>query len=208
MTTTPLRPLLAWEQARPLLAAAVEGEGCASLTAYGEIFPQADLLDLACVLAIPGVHSGHLAMGLWEEAIHAGELERCARGLLVRAVCTTLRECEENGGSRVRYLENAFQLWRRQLPVNYWDVEKQIRAAVLTVPPPEDWMPQNADDSIVVSLFNQHWPAEPARYRHRLICDSAGGLTIETEPHAEPSARPISAASNVARGVRIRTEEA
>jgi len=30
-------------------------------------------------------------------------------------------------------------------------------------------MPQNADDSIVVSLFNQHWPAEPALCRYRLI---------------------------------------
>lgn len=175
MTTMPLRPLLAWEQARPLLAAAVEREGCPSLTAYGDTFPQADLLDLACVLAIAGVHSGHLATGLWEEALYAGELERCARGLLVRAVCTTLRECEENSGSRVRYLEEAFQLWRSQLPVNYRDVEEQIRAAVLTVPPPEDWMPQDADDSIVVSLFNQHWPAAPAGGRYRLICDSAGG---------------------------------
>jgi hypothetical protein len=91
--------------------------------------------------------------------------------------------------------------------VNYWEVEEQIRAVVLTVPPPEDWMPQNADDSIVVSLFKQHWPAERAGCRYRMICDSGGGLTIEADRKAEPSARPNSAAS-AARGVRVRTEEA
>ena len=207
MTTMPLRPLLEWEEARPLITAAVVREGCPSLTAYGDAFPQADLLDLACILAIAGVHSGHLSMGLWEEAIHAGELERCARGLLVRTVCTTLRECEENGGSRVRYLEDAFHQWRNQLPVNYWNVEEQIRAVVLTVPPPDDWMPQNADDSVLVSLFKQHWPAEPAGCRYRMTWDSAGGLTIEADWHADPSARPNSAAS-AARGVRVPPEEA
>jgi hypothetical protein len=63
MTMMSLRPLLEWEQARPLIAAAVVHEGFPSLTAYGDTLPQADLLDLACMFAIAGVHSGHLAMG-------------------------------------------------------------------------------------------------------------------------------------------------
>ena len=181
MTTMSLRPLLEWEQARPLIAEAIGREGYPSLTAYSDTLPQADLLDLACILAIAGVHSGHLVMRLWEEAIRAGELERCARSLIVRAVCTRLRECKENGGSRVRYLEDAFHQWRSQLPVNYGSVEEQIRAVVLTVPPPEDWMPQNADDSILVSLFKQHWPAEPADRRYRMQCNGAGSVTIEAD---------------------------
>src|ERR687883_212063 len=144
MTTMSLRPLLEWEQAQPLITAAVAREGCLSLTAYGDAFPQADLLDLACVLGIAGVHSGHLAIGLWEEATRIGELARCARGLLVRAICAAFREWEDNGGSRVRYLENALHHWGSQLPDNYQDVVEQIRAVMLTVPPPEDWIPQDA----------------------------------------------------------------
>lgn len=181
MTTISLRPWLEWEQAQPLIAAAIVGEGYASLSAYAGTLPQADLLDLACMLAIAGVHSGHLSMQLWEEATQVGELARCARGLLVRAVCTRLRECEANGGSRVRYLEDAFYQWRSQLPQNYLRVEEQIRAAVLQVPPPVDWILENADDSILVSLFKQHWPVEPAGYRFRMACDTAGGLTIEAK---------------------------
>jgi hypothetical protein len=107
MTTMSLRPLLEWEQAQPLIAGAIALEGCQSLTAYGDAFPQADLLDLACILGIAGVHSGHLAMGLWEEATRVGALARCARGLLVRAICTAFRDWEESGGLRVRYLEDA-----------------------------------------------------------------------------------------------------
>jgi len=75
-------------------------------------------------------------------------------------VCTTLRDWEENGGSRVRYLENAFHCGE-PAPLNYEDVEKQIRAAVLTVPRRRIGCRRNADDSIVVSLFNQHWPPSP-----------------------------------------------
>lgn len=179
MSMMPLRPLLEWEQARPLIAAAVAREGYPSLTAYVDTLPQADLLDLACMLAIAGVHSGHLAIGLWEESMAAAELARCARGLFVRAICTKFRECEESGGARLPYLENAFHLWKCQLPVNYWCVEEQIRATVLLVPPPIDWTPQSADDSIVASLFHQHWPREPPRRRYRMIFNRTGHFTIE-----------------------------
>jgi hypothetical protein len=181
MTTMSL-PLLEWEQARPLVVAAVVREGYPSLTAYADTLPQADLLDLACILAIAGVHSGHLSMGLWEEATSAGAPARCARGLLVRAICTRLRECEESGSSRVRYLEDAFYQWRSQLPLNYRCVEEQIREAVLLVPPPVDWIPEHADDSILVSLFRQHWPIEPAGCRYRMIVNRTGGITIESRP--------------------------
>jgi hypothetical protein len=133
------------------------------------------------MLAIAGVHSGHLSMQLWAEATRTGELARCARGLLVRAVCARLRDCEANSGSRERYLEDAFHQWRSQLPANYWEVEEQIREAVLLVPPPTDWIPENADDSILVSLFKPYWPVEPAGHRFRMNCDTAGCLTIESE---------------------------
>src|SRR5204862_8113779 len=59
---------LEWEQAGPLIVAAVEREGSPSLTAYAATLPQADLLDLARLLAIVGVHSGHLQLRLWQEA--------------------------------------------------------------------------------------------------------------------------------------------
>ncbi|TMQ21417.1 MAG: hypothetical protein E6J90_14330 [Deltaproteobacteria bacterium] len=208
MTTMPLRPLLEWEQAQPLIAAAIAREGCQSLTSYGDSFPQADLLDLACVVGIAGVHSGHLAMGLWEEAAIAGTLARCARGLLVRAICTAFRDWEDSRGSRVRYLEDALHQWGSQLPANYHDVAEEIRAVMLIVPPPEDWIPHNSDDSILVSLFDQHWPVQQAGSRYRITSDDAGGLTIEDEHHMEPSARPISPASAPAHAVRLRPEGA
>lgn len=95
-------------------------------------------------------------------------------------ICT---QFEDSGGSRVGYLEDALHQWRSQLPASYQDAAEEIRAVMLTVPPPEDWIPQNADDSILVSLFHQHW-------------------------HADQSARPISAASGDVHGVGVRTEEA
>ena len=209
MTTMSLKPLLELEQALPLISAAVAREGCLSLTAYGDAFPQADLLDLACVLGIAGVHSGHLVMGLWEEATLAGEPARCARGLLVRAICTALRDWENSGGSRVRYLEDALHQWGVQLPASYEAVADEIRAVMLTVPPPEDWIPQNADDSILVSLFHQHWPAGPAGSGDRRSGDNAGApATDEDEPPTEPFARPLSPASGRRRAVRPRTEGA
>jgi hypothetical protein len=56
--------------------------------------------------------------------------------------------------------------------------DRQVPAeAIQTVPPPDDWMPQNADDSVLVSLFKQHWPAEPAGCKYRMTWDGAGGLT-------------------------------
>lgn len=177
---------LEWEQARPLIAVAVVGTGCPSLTAYAASRPREDLLDLARRLAIVGVHSGHLQLRLWEEAAEAGDLARCARDLLVRALSAKLRAWAESGGSRTRHLEDAFYHWRDQLPQNYRHVEDQVRSAVLAVEPPTDWCPENPDDPILVSLFKQHWPAEPTSRRYRMQGDCAARLTIEAErEHAE-----------------------
>jgi hypothetical protein len=56
MTTMSLSPLLEWERAQPLIAAAIAHEGHLSLTAYGDAFPQADLLDLAVATGGGGYH--------------------------------------------------------------------------------------------------------------------------------------------------------
>ena len=139
--------------------------------------------------------------------MRAGELARCARGLLVRAICTALRDWENSGGSRVRYLENALHQWGSQLPTRYQDVAEEIRAVMLTVPPPEDWIPQNADDSILVSLFHPRWPAAPAGSRPRTSGDGADGLAIdEDERQTEPFALPTSPPSGRTGTVRPRTE--
>jgi hypothetical protein len=175
-------PWLEWEEARPLIAAAVVREGFPSLTAYAGNFPAADLLDLSCLLAIARVHSGQLRLRLWEEAAEAGNLARCARDLLVRALCVKLRAWRESGGSRARHLEDAFYAWREQLPQNYRHVEDEIRSALLAVEPPADWVPEHANDSILVSLFEQHWPVEHAGRRYRMKCHHAGSVTIEAEP--------------------------
>jgi hypothetical protein len=162
MNTVVLFPWLEWEEARPLIDAAVLREGFPSLTAYADSLPQADILDLSCLLAIARVHSGQLQRRLWEEAAQAGNLERCARDLLVRALCVRLRAWRECGGSRARYLEDAFYAWREQLPQDFRHVEDEIRSAMLAVEPPADWVPEHADDSILVSLFAAHWPVRVA----------------------------------------------
>lgn len=172
---------LEWEQARPLIVAAVAREGALSLTAYAASFPQADLLDLTRLLAIVGVHSGHLQLRLWEEATDTGDLARCACDLLVRALCAKLRALKESGGSRTRHLEDAFYQWRDQLPQGYRHVEDRIRSAVLAVEPPADWVPEDANDSILVSLFKEHWPADPPDRRYRMQCDRHGSVTMEPE---------------------------
>jgi hypothetical protein len=163
MNTIVLFPWLEWEEARPLIDAAVRREGFPSLTAYAGSLPQADLLDLSCLLAIARVHSGQLQRRLWEEAAEAGNVARCARDLLVRALCVRLGAWRQSGGSRARYLEDAFYAWREQLPENVRHVEDEIRSAMLAVEPPADWVPEHADDSILVSLFAQHWPDEAER---------------------------------------------
>lgn len=181
MNTIAFSPWLEWEEARPLIVAAVVREGFPSLTAYAGNLPQADLLDLAALLAIARVHSGQLRLRLWEEATEARNLARCARDLLVRALCVRLRAWRENGGSRARYLEDAFYAWREQLPQNYRHVEDEIRAAMLAVEPPADWVPEHANDSLLMSLFEQHWPVEHADRRYHMKCHHSGSVTIEAE---------------------------
>jgi hypothetical protein len=181
MNTIAFSPWLEWEEARTLIAAAVAREGFPSLTAYAGNFPRVDLLDLACWLAIARVHSGQLQLLLWEEATETGHLARCARDLLVRALYAKHRAWKKSGGARAGHLEDAFYAWREQLPQNYQHIEDEIRSAMLAVEPPADWVPEHADDSILVSLFDQHWPAEQAGRRYRMRCNHAGRITIEHE---------------------------
>lgn len=172
---------LEWKQARSRIAAAMVGLGRPSLTSFIESAPQADLVELAAELAIAGLHSGHLLRRLWEEATDAGELARCARDLLVRALCANLQDFNGDPDRLALRLENAFFQWRNHLPLNYHGVADRVRAALLEVPPPLDWRPRNANDSIVVGLFQQHWPVEPPGGRYRMLYDPARGLIIERD---------------------------
>lgn len=172
---------LEWSEAHALIIAELGRRQCLSLTSYVEAEPQMDLLEVTRLLAIIGVHSGHLLRQLWHEAAETGELARCARDLLVRALCARL-QYEERAGPR--HFEDAFYQWKNELPLNYQGVEESIRATLLQVLPPCDWVPQTADDSILVGLFSQHWPAEEPGRRYRVTSDSAGGLTIEPDRSA------------------------
>lgn len=170
---------LDWESSRPVIAAAVVREGYPSLTAYATSHPGADLIAIAGLLEIPGVHDGHLQLRLWEEASERGDLRRCACDLLIRLLCAALRARKTSGGTRASHVEYAFDEWREQLPQNYRHVVHPIRSALASVEPPDDWYPVS-DDSILASLFERHWPEEALGDRYHMRFDRAGHLTIET----------------------------
>lgn len=152
--------------------------GQPSLTTFANTAPQLDLVELTSELAIPGVHSGHLLRRLWQEATEAGELARCGKDLLFRALCASLRESTGDPGDFLLRLEDALHQWRNHLPRNYQFVADLVWSTLIDVTPPNDRLPQSANDSILAALIHQHWPAAQPGSRYRMTYDAAGGLTI------------------------------
>ena len=154
-----------------LLSRALETRGFASLTAYADHRPKSSLSQLSTELGadIPPVI---LEQKLVTEARAAGEMERCARGLLARYLRAELpdgwqdrdAERDDDTDSQRSRLSSVFLALEMALPAAYEDAVARLQRAMSTAVLPSGWLPSGPDDLTLVELFASYW-----------ISGSAGG---------------------------------
>jgi hypothetical protein len=157
--------------------------GFSSATEYVATAPTTSLILLGHALStdptVPlfqgdGFAADQLVRRLLDEAKGRGDVERCARGLLVRSLHQHLPDgWRSDWGpdipgdltTPVWHRASALGGWSASVAVHVPDCEDaldRVNAALCDAAIPEGWLPASADDPLLVELFRQHWPPPPA----------------------------------------------
>jgi hypothetical protein len=136
--------------------------GYDSLTALAESRPAESMIELADLLVGDSMRDHELARALVYEAEKAGTLERCARGILARALRSHLPQ-----GWQLAWTTHPFGTGPRKfsafddlLHALYYRNEPVIAAIWDTLdqrPMSQGWLPEGPDDPILVEVFARHW---------------------------------------------------
>jgi hypothetical protein len=136
--------------------------GYGSLTAFAESRPLEAMSKLAHLLAGNSMRNDELARALVYEAEKTGTLERCARGILTRALHVRLPQGWQlawtthpfGTGPRLvsafKDLQDALRYRNEPVIAALWD-------ALADMSLPEGWLPQGPDDPILIEVFARHW---------------------------------------------------
>lgn len=164
-----------WEQR---LTERLRERGFSSATDYVATAPTTSLINLGHALGTDpnaplfqgdGFAADQLARRLLDEAKQRGDVERCARDLLVRRLHEKLPEGwrKEWGPDVVGDMTTPFA--RRNSALASWSTVVSLRLpeydetslrvalAVRDASFPEGWLPADADDPLLVEFFRQHW---------------------------------------------------
>jgi hypothetical protein len=174
MTTTGSQPQLTldivpadWQES---LRRTLATMGFCSATAYADSQPQKPLSELASELDNPAIAAMQLERQLIEEAETSGTMERCARSLLARDLRAELPEgwprewtasTDEVGGPLFRRA-GVFLSLTMALPEAYALAVERIRRAMMGADIPAGWVPDGAEDLVLVEVFTCFWPAPVA----------------------------------------------
>jgi hypothetical protein len=150
---------------RESLLSTLASKGYASATDYADSRPQTSLSKLASELGIDSVAPMQLERQLVEEAETTGAMDRCARSLLARDLCGQLPEGWPRGEDPEPLFRRAgvFLTLTMALPDVYERAVERIRHAMEAADIPAGWVPEGADDPILVETFASHWNAPSAR---------------------------------------------
>jgi hypothetical protein len=136
--------------------------GFDSLTAFTGSRPLESMIELADLLAGDSMRDHELARALVYEAEKAGTLERCARGILARALHSHLPQGWQHAwtthpfGTGPRKF-SAFDDLLHALHYRNEPVIAAIWDALDQMPIPEGWLPRGPDDPILVEVFARCW---------------------------------------------------
>jgi hypothetical protein len=141
--------------------------GFCSATAYADSRPQKPLSELADELGNPAIAAMQLERQLIEEAETAGTMERCARSLLARDLRAELPEgwprewtaSTDQVGSPLFRRAGVFVSLAMALPEAYEPAVGRVRRAMMGADIPVGWVPEGAEDLVLVEVFACFWPA-------------------------------------------------
>ena len=153
-----------WE---PRLYGRLHERGFSSVTGFVDSRPGVSLLELAKDLGPSDIAAVQMKWALVKEAADRGDMERCARSLLVRFLRHSLpegwhREWKDIPGDPSTPLfrkVGAFASLTVALPDEYDGAAERVRLAFDAADLPEGWLPVDTDDPVVVEIFRRHWPA-------------------------------------------------
>jgi hypothetical protein len=135
--------------------------GHGSLTAFADSQPLESMFELAVQL---GNDNGEyeLARALVYEAEKTGTLERCARGILARALHSHLPQGWQRAWTTHPFgtgprLVSAFKDLQDALHYRNEPVIAALWDALADMSLPEGWLPQGPDDPILIEVFARHW---------------------------------------------------
>jgi hypothetical protein len=141
------------------LSRAVHDKGFVSVTAYADGWPVTSITELADYLG-PDIEPLDLEHRLIAEAEATGTMERCARTLLARDLCGELLEGgaeHDDTTSRRLRLSGVFFALSMALPPAYHDAVDRIERAITSADLPSGWLPEGADDPVLIELFGSYW---------------------------------------------------
>ncbi|WNG50135.1 NUDIX hydrolase [Archangium minus] len=133
----------------------VRERGYDSLTAFADARPTASLLELAEELGPDDVAGVQVFSGLVAEAERNNQVTRLVRGQLVRELSQHL----PNGWPAVLDDANRFEVahalgaWIAFTPETHKERARQVRTALLAMPPPPGWRPLGPDDELLLSFL-------------------------------------------------------
>jgi len=154
---------------------ALYAKGFSSATAFADSQPDTPLPQLAPQLDAPAVSWLLLERALVDEAETGGQLERCARNLLVRDLRSEL-PLGWPGDSVARDDEASSPLFRRAgvflalaiaLPEPCAAAIDRVRKAMEHADIAAGWLPADADDPVLVATFAAHWSAPGTKAHDR-----------------------------------------
>jgi hypothetical protein len=143
----------------------IRERGFSSVTAYVDSQPGATLLELADGLGSGNVAAVQLEWRLIAEAEASGAMERCARSLLARALRGALPEGWQRewkdvpGDPSTPFFRKVGALCSltASLPDAYEQATERIRDGLDAANIPAGWLPEGADDAILVDVFHRCW---------------------------------------------------
>lgn len=185
MTTRRGASLKAWHgDWEKRLTERLSARGFASATDYVANAPTASLITMGHALSTDptaplfygdGFAAVQLERRLLDEAKRRGDVERCARDLLVRSLHANLPDGWRKDWGPDIPGDMTTAVWRRANALGGWsssisvylpefdEAVQRVRVALRAAPIPEGWLPANADDPILVDVFGAHW--EPSENR-------------------------------------------
>jgi hypothetical protein len=154
---------------RESLSCTLATRGYSSATAYVNSRPQASLSELAGELGNPAIAAMQLEHQLVEEAELTGTMELCVRSLLARDLRGELPDgwpregsaSTDEAGSPLFRRAGVFLSLSMALPEACEPAVERIRRAMVGAGIPAGWVPEGAEDPVLVEVFARHWAAPP-----------------------------------------------
>src|SRR5687767_14244335 len=138
----------------------LEQRGFRRLADYARSMPTATLDELADELGPGDVAPIQLQWILIDEAREAGELELCARDLMVRRLQGTKGWPDSQEWDAQEDVRHALIAWQVSLRDPTYDaiMAEMTKELLVSTDIAPEWKPSSADDQRIVALFERHWP--------------------------------------------------